>query len=140
MLFIVLTCQYQAYVAWELSVLTFSWLFHTWALCVNIYSGEIIYHSSVGCVIQSLVIPRASHTDLPAWWDIILCALTMGPHLWLHRGCVSLVFPLLLKCLHSAMCNSHPVDLLLLSGWSFCFTWCYLYALHLACCLPYLLM
>ena len=50
------------------------------------YSGGIICHSSVGQAVWSLVIPRASHTCLPGGWGIILCALIMGPHIWLYGG------------------------------------------------------
>ena len=85
--------------ACELPVLTLSWLFHThWALCANIYSRGLICHSSVGCAVQSLVIARASHTDLPGGFGIIHCALIMGPCIWSHRGCVTLISPLFLNC------------------------------------------
>ena len=58
-------------------------------LCAYIYSRGFICHSSVGCAVWLPVIPRASQTNLPGGWDIILYALIIG----FIFGCIGSVLP-----------------------------------------------
>ena len=127
-------CQCKAQVASDLPILALSWLFHT----LGSLSQYPTTNSSVGHAVWSLVISRASHTDLPGGQGIILFTLIMEPHILLHEGVLSF-FPLF-KYLNSALHDPHPVVLHLQPQWSICFGWYCLHTLQLTCCLPYLLI